>query len=108
MSEKYSGWTNYETWLCKLWMDNDGDEYYGEMAQDAFDNAEEDDPLTRLEIASIDLAERLKDYWEQILEEQMASQSGFVADLINAGISAVNWNEIANSYIKQLETEETA
>ena len=21
--KKYSGWTNYETWLVKLWLDND-------------------------------------------------------------------------------------
>ena len=105
---KYNGWTNYETWLCKLWMDNDGDEYYGNMAESAFEDAEADDTFTKAELATMELAERIKDYWEQILEEQMASQSGFIADLINAGVSAVNWNEIASSYIEQLESEATA
>ena len=105
---KYNGWTNYETWLCKLWMDNDGDEYYGEMAADTFEGAEADDTFTRSENACLDLAERIKDYWEQILEEQMSAQYGFVADLINAGVSAVNWHEIARAYIEQIETEETA
>ena len=23
MSERYNGWTNYETWLVNLWMDNE-------------------------------------------------------------------------------------
>ena len=106
--EKYNGWTNYETWLCKLWMDNDGDEYYREMSQEAFGDAESSETFTKAEQAALDLADSLKGYWEAILEEQIQSQSGFIADLINAGVSSVNWDEIAKGLIEECEESETA
>jgi len=27
MNETYNGWTNYQTWAVKLWMDNDEGAY---------------------------------------------------------------------------------
>ena len=33
MSEKYNGWTNYQTWNVKRWMDNDGSDYATEEAR---------------------------------------------------------------------------
>jgi hypothetical protein len=38
----YNGWTNYETWLVALWIDNEQGTYgmRQELAQDAWDQAE--------------------------------------------------------------------
>jgi len=46
MDGKYNGWANYETWLAKLWIDNDqgSQEYWAEttrMCDDARELARE-------------------------------------------------------------------
>ena len=35
--EKYNGWQNYQTWLCKVWIDNDFNTYqhYKQKAKQA-------------------------------------------------------------------------
>lgn len=62
------GWTNYETWLAKLWMDEEN--YRSNSAQWCREYAEE--------------------YWAEGLK-------GFAADIVNAAIREVNWAEIAAS-----------
>lgn len=90
-AKQYNGWTNYETWLVKLWMDNDqgSSEYWAEQAENAVADAQGDEP----ELCK--LADQLKDEHEQALPEL----SGFAADLMNAAMSEVNWFEIAEALI---------
>lgn len=95
----YNGWTNYETWLCKLWIDNDqgSQEYWAEQAQECVrycERKEED-----MWQAKHDLAGQLKDYFE----ENTPELQGFYADMINAALRAVNWCEIAQSIIEDAE-----
>jgi len=87
MSNKtYNGWTNYETWLIKLWFDNDGTtQYFAEIA-------EEND--------FIDDAYDLSKYIREYLDENQPEITGLWADLINAGISAANLEEIAESIME--------
>lgn len=94
----YNGWTNYETWLVKLWMDNEEGScnYWIEEAQRVFDAAEESDTFTKAEQAALDLEDILKDQHEESLPEMQ----GFVADLVNAAMSEVNWHQIAVSLIE--------
>jgi hypothetical protein len=105
-TEKYNGWTNYETWNCKLWIDNSqGDqEYWVEQAQDAYDSAEKDDSFTKKENAALDLMDRLKDSFEENVPTDV---SGFYADIMNAALSEVNWHEIAESLLEDVEEEAT-
>lgn len=86
----YNGWTNYETWLVKLWMDNDegSQSFFNELAEDTV-REDKDDPSVS------DLADRIKDYHEEALPQL----EGFAADLMNAAMSEVNWHEIAESLI---------
>ena len=81
---EYNGWTNYETWCVKLWIDNDQGEQtlWLERAQ---------------MVDEYDLAQELRDYHEQAMPEL----SGMFADLLQAAVSSVNWHEIAASLIDE-------
>lgn len=105
---KYNGWTNYETWNAALWMGNDSFEHWDEMAQECYDESESDDIFTRKENASRDLAERMKQQHEEYAEEWMKDQASFFADIINAGLSSVNWDEIASGYIDEIDEDQEA
>ena len=88
---KYNGWTNYETWNVKLWMDNDEGEYdyWNERAEDNRESA-------------YNLSQELKEYYQ----EGMPEVTGTYADLLQAALDSVNWYEIAKSLISDLEPEE--
>lgn len=111
-TEKYNGWTNYETWNVKLWMDNDEGSYnyYGELAQEVYDAAEASDSprFTKEEQAVLDLSDRLKDEYETAMNdwlEESKKQSSVWADLLGAALSEVNWHEIAEHLIDDVEKE---
>jgi hypothetical protein len=112
-TKKYNGWTNYETWNVKLWMDNDQGSYsyYTELAQEVYDESEAEKSFTRDERAALDLADRLKDEYEEgmvaLLERSKATASVW-ADLLGAALSEVNWYEIAEHYIEDCDKEEEA
>jgi hypothetical protein len=96
----YNGWMNYETWLVKLWMDNDGGDYehWRGAAREHLDAASETPPLTRLEAAAIGLADEMR--------EQADDELPDLKDLLLAALSEVNWDEIARSLIDEVAEEE--
>lgn len=102
-NKEYNGWYNYETWLVKLWIDNEegSSRYWDGAAQEVYDEAESDKSFTRDERATLDLSDRLKDEFEQAQPEV----TGMWADLINAAMSEVNWHEISKHYIEDVEKE---
>jgi hypothetical protein len=96
MSKGYNGWTNYETWCVNLWMDNEEGsyDYWREVAEDVWD-AEDPDRSQRL------LADRIR----QQIEEGQPLTKGLYADLIEAALSEVDWDEIASHFIYDLKAE---
>jgi len=98
MSETYNGWTNYETWVVKLWMDNEeaSQRFFAEIAEEIWGDAEADVLLTRSETARCALAGRLKDEHG----EGRPFIVGVWGDLIGAALSEVNWSEIANALLE--------
>ena len=99
--KEYNGWYNYETWLVKLWIDNEQGscEYWDEVAQETWNDASADRTFTRDERAALTLSDRLKDEFE----EAQPIVEGFWADLLGAAMSEVNWHEIAKHYIDDVE-----
>ena len=106
----YNGWANYETWCVKLWMDNNqgAQSYWAEAASDAGKhNASQ-------------LADRLRGEHEESIDEAIDSGShadqwkgrfdlpGFARDLLNAALGEVDWYEIAESLLGDIEDEEYA
>lgn len=99
----YNGWTNYETWLVNLWLTNDSGscDYWAEQALEAVNDAlGDEDPRQE---AAYSLAKTLEAYHDDMLEECGAPSSGVFADLLNAALGAVNWQEIAEALVADVD-----
>lgn len=101
----YNGWSNYETWAVKLWIDNEegSDNYWREVSQEVWNEATADVPLTREDVARSTLADRLKDEHD----EAMPEVQGVFADLLNAALGSVDWYEIAGSMLEDVDKTAT-
>lgn len=96
---RYNGWTNYETWCVNLWMDNEqgAQESVREMGQQELDTAGGDKEEAAL---------RLADSIEAMHDDGMAELTGVTgvfSDLLRASLGAVNWYEIAESVLSDLD-----
>lgn len=90
----YNGWTNYETWVVNLWMDNEKgqQDYWIEEVQMAL---KQSNPVMHL-------ADRIKDEHEEATSyapDAAKYETGPLADLLNGALSEVNWREIAQHWI---------
>jgi len=110
MADTYNGWTNYETWAVKLWIDNEqsSQEYWTERTIAAWQESDDRQPnqfMNRSENARTLLAEWLKDEFEDaecnLLETADASSSVF-ADLLGAALGRVDWREIADAMLRDM------
>jgi hypothetical protein len=101
--ETYNGWTNYETWLVKLWIDNEesSQRYWAEAAQEVADNATSSLFLTREVEAARDLAERLRNEIEDGATD-ITGASGVYADLLTSALGSVDWREIAENMLEDV------
>ena len=98
MADKtYNGWTNYETWAAKLWIDNEQSTYYDvtghatEVYTEAIDAEGTPDKY--------EFADWLKEYVEENMLPDPDEIRGLASDLLNAAMSEVNWSEMAEAYL---------
>ncbi len=84
---KYNGWTNYETWSYKLWLDNDYNTY-----NSIVELAKEHENAYDLSCALSDLA----------ITNAPEIHSGFYSDVMYSSIKEVNFLEIAESYLEEV------
>ena len=97
---EYNGWTNYETWLIKAYIDNDQEtqEYWGNSAKESFDRAGEMySRLTRAELAAIELGKEIK--FEHFSAWGDRDGVDVYSQLVKASLDSVNWDEIAKCLI---------
>jgi len=94
----YNGWTNYETWNVKLWLDNDQGLYHmqHEMAEDARKNHGQRTEQGYLADA---IKEFVTDPENGLIPDLGAT---LAADLLGAALSEVNWYEIAENILAEL------
>ena len=110
---KYNGWTNYETWNFKLWLDNDQDLHnyiIGEIKKiKAFPSQDN---------KAYEVSNFLRSYIEdnvpnlnvstrsQSVHGLMSDKNGFYSDILNAALRDINTYEIAESYLEDLKEDE--
>lgn len=87
---EYNGYYNFETWNVALWIDND------EGLQDEVNR------MARQNKSAYNLEDELKDF----IEEMKPEVSGMWADLLNAAISEVNWQEMAENYYQEAHEDD--
>lgn len=97
------GWTNYETWAVALGLDNEESSYryWRAVAQETIQLTKR--PEERQEEAGAALADRIKD---EVLDGIPSAVTGIYADLLQAALQAVNWLEIAESFLGELRNDE--
>jgi hypothetical protein len=103
MDTKYNGWTNYETWCVNLWLTNDeaAYRYWLEEARRHLTDAPESHRVKEWscsiqEAACAALAEQLR---EEVEDGAVLNAACVYSDLLNGALSAVNWHEIASSWL---------
>jgi hypothetical protein len=105
----YAGWSNYETWAIKRWLDNDEGAYLRvqEMARAAIRNAPRrrsvmpartyaPDGLLTIKNAEVCL---LADALESMHDDAVFYLDGVLSDLLSYTLERVDWCEIAKSIL---------
>ena len=86
----YNGWTNYETWNVKLWLDNDEGTY------------DEVRAMARRSRSAYDLGQELREF---VLDGMPDLGASMYADILGAALRDVNWQEIAEAYREDEDAE---
>ena len=107
---KYNGWSNYETWNFKLWLDNDQD-----VHNYIIDEIKKIKSLPNDGRITFEVSNFLRSYIDdnmpnlnvsskgQSLFGSMADKNGFYGDILNAALRDINTYEIAESYLEDLK-----
>jgi len=108
--KEYNGWTNYETWVVNLWMDNSAGVQDGWIEQAAEILQSEFTPAypsqTREDWAKYQLSEQIKAEHEE--NNPCCQFANCYSDLMNAALSEVNWYEIAEHFIDKAQQRQAA
>ena len=94
---QYNGWTNYETWNYKLWLDNEykTNKRINSLAKSVIQTEQEKDQVFKM-------SELLK---MECMNNEPNLQPSFYSDVLSASLKEVNFYEIAEAYIEDNKEE---
>lgn len=97
--KKYNGYTNYETWCCALWLDNEqwSNEQIAEKAQELADALE--DPANEDQVwgATVEMADYIENLVTEMEELSEMRVTGMFSDLLHAALDVIDYRDIARS-----------
>ena len=95
--DNYNGWTNWETWNFKLWLDND--EFLSNHFHDVAKITLEDD---KIEYKISDVEKYLREYADDSVYDHIDNTKlgGWMADFLTMTMKEVDYYEIALSLLK--------
>lgn len=102
----YNGWTNYETWLCKSWIDNDEGVYcyFRDITRDLHRDVRCEMNHAPWAMAKVDwLSVRVARQVEEWVDEQAecAGNTGFICDLLTSACKEIDYRQIADALIEE-------
>jgi hypothetical protein len=83
-NQKYNGWTNRETWVVNLWMDEELQEMINEWLSH------------NQKMSVLELAEELERHFDEYFDEELNNMSGVLKDLLY--IESIDWYDLASTY----------
>lgn len=93
MCKEYNGWSNWETWVSKLWIDND--ESVHAMVVEMVEAGKQDDGDG---ITGAELEEFVWNTWDPEGKYSWNKEANLFMEFIGSGMSTANWDEIAAAY----------
>ncbi len=84
---KYNGWSNYETWNFKLWLDND---------EFSYNRARE-----LVKASNRDAGALASDLRELATEEAPELETSFYSDVMMASVREVDYHEVAKHLLEE-------
>ena len=109
---KYNGWSNYETWNFKLWLDND------ETVHNYIIDEIKKIKAIGYDAETYEVSNFLRSYIDdnmpnlnvstksQSVHGSMSDKNGFYQDILNTGLRCINTYEVAESYLEDLKEDE--
>ena len=109
---RYNGWSNYETWNFKLWLDND------ESVHNYIIDEIKKIKAIGYDAETYEVSNFLRSYIDdnmpnlnvstksQSVHGSMSDKHGFYQDILNTGLRCINTYEIAESYLEDLKEDE--
>ena len=106
---KYNGWSNYETWNFKLWLDND------ETVHNYIIDEIKKIKAIGYDAEAYEVSNFLRSYIDdnmpnlnvstkgQSVHGSMSDKNGFYQDILNTALRDINTHEIAESYLEDLK-----
>jgi len=109
---KYNGWSNYETWNFKLWLDND------ETVHNYIIDEIKKIKAIGYDAEAYEVSNFLRSYIDDNMPNlnvstrsqskygSMCDKQGFYLDILNTALRCINTYEIAESYLEDLKEDE--
>ena len=109
---KYNGWSNYETWNFKLWLDND------ETVHNYIIDEIKKIKAIGYDAEAYEVSNFLRSYIDDNMPNlnvstrsqskygSMCDKQGFYLDILNTALRCINTYEVAESYLEDIKEDE--